>query len=327
MFGYLRFALAFSVLISHVDIRFHGMNPGVIAVVIFYILAGHVVAHLWDDIIPDGRGKIWRFYGDRMLRIFPLYWYVVIITVLFLVVTGYGKPGFSLFKIICNLLIVPLNFYMVLDATILTDPRWWLIPPAWSLGAELQAYLLLPLVLVHGRLKIFLAAASFSVYLLASFSIIHPDYFGYRLVVGVFFIFVVGSSIQRSQNSHKNSTFDAFYPWVIWWILVVLGAVFLWRNMFSTAYTRETFIGLIVGIPVVYAMDSTRVRLPWNPLLGALSYGVFLSHFPVIWWLDYAGFAHGAGVGYVPVITLISLMISWFGVVSLERYVDHVRKK
>jgi len=156
---------------------------------------------------------------------------------------------------------------------------------------------------------------------------IHPDYFGYRLVVGVFFIFVAGSSIQRSQNSHKNSTFDAFYPWVIWWILVVLGAVFLWRGMFSGTYTRETFLGLIVGIPAVYAMDSSRVRLPWNPLLGALSYGVFLSHFPVIWWLDYAGFAHGAGVGYVPVITLVSLMISWLGVVTLERYVDSVRKK
>lgn len=47
MTGYIRFFLAFLVLISHLGIRFKGMNEGVFAVVIFYILAGHVVTKLF----------------------------------------------------------------------------------------------------------------------------------------------------------------------------------------------------------------------------------------------------------------------------------------
>lgn len=53
MFGYLRFTLAFLVLLSHVGVTFYTLNPGVIAVVIFYILAGYVVSHLYKDIFPE----------------------------------------------------------------------------------------------------------------------------------------------------------------------------------------------------------------------------------------------------------------------------------
>ena len=42
MFGYIRFILAYFVLLSHVGIGLAGKNIGVFAVVIFYILAGLV---------------------------------------------------------------------------------------------------------------------------------------------------------------------------------------------------------------------------------------------------------------------------------------------
>lgn len=327
MFGYLRFALSFFVLISHVDVRVLGLNPGVISVVIFYILAGHVVSHLWEDIIPAGHGKILRFYKDRVLRIFPLYGYVVVLTLVFLMVTGYAAPRFSLFGLIGNFTIIPLNYYMFLDATILTSPSWCLIPPAWSLGAELQAYLLFPLVFMFKPLKISLVMASFGVYMLANLSLIHPDYFGYRLIPGVFFMFAAGSSLQSAKKGNKNGVlFDRFYPWAVWLIVAVLGLVFSWKGLFSPAYTKETFIGLLLGIPAVYALDRFPGKLPGNALFGSLSYGVFLSHFPMIWWLDHRGGGGASGVGYLLSITLGSLVISVFGVMLIERYVDPIRK-
>lgn len=333
MFGYLRFFLALLVLFSHVGIKFYGLNPGVIAVVIFYMLAGHVVAHLWEDIIPSGPGKLLRFYKDRALRIFPLYCYVGFLTLLFLAITGYGEPDFSLPKLLGNLLIVPLNYYMVVDTTILTTPSWCLIPPSWSLGAELQAYLVLPLVLTMKKFRIVLVTTSFCIYMMANFSVIHPEYYGYRLIAGVFFIFAAGSSIrisQRAKESRTGSTrdmsFDSLYPLVLWGVITCFGVFFIWQNSFSPAYTKETFLGVFLGIPLICFLGRNRSKLPWNRLFGSLSYGVFLSHFLMIWLLDYTHWVEKQGLAYIPVIILGSILIAYFGMKFIENPVDNIRK-
>lgn len=328
MFGYLRFVLAFFVLISHVNIRIFNMNPGVTAVVIFYLLAGHVVAHLWDNVLPDGPGRLTRFYRDRVLRIMPLYLYVIALTLLFLVLTGYGNPEYSVFKLLGNFLVIPVNYYMVVDTTILTDPDWALIPVAWSLGAELQAYLILPLILVSVRWKTVLITGSFIVYMLANAGVLQPDYFGYRLIPGVFFMFAAGACIQRTgpRSRHLADRFDRVFPLVLWLVIISLFWAFSTGSLFGPGYTRETFLGLIFGIPLVFFGSRTRVRLPFNALLGSLSYGVFLAHFLVIWFLDNLGFSAPGNGFHVLAVTAGSTAAAFFGVRYMERYIDRIRK-
>jgi len=297
-------------------------------VVIFYILAGHVVSHLWADIIPEGPGKLSAFYRDRLLRIFPLYLYVAVLSVLFLILTGYGKPLFTPLRLMGNLTIIPLNFYMILENTILTNPERFLIPPAWSLGAELQAYILLPLVFSHRFLKIFIVFTSFCVYMLANLQIINPDYWGYRLIPGVFFMFVAGASIQRTKSNAAphRSRLDLLYPWITWLLIAVSGIIFQAKNLFGLGYTKETFIGFLIGIPTIYLLDHIPAKLPGNALMGALSYGIFLTHFLVIWCIDYAGFIEKNSLMYIPIITLGSVIIAYLGITSIEKQMNTIRK-
>lgn len=322
MFGYLRFLLALLVVVSHLGMRFEGLNPGVMAVVIFYLLAGYVVSHLYYDILPDGRDKIFRLYADRMRRIFPLYLYVLFLTVLFISITSFGAPDFSFIKMIANGTIIPLNYYMFADFTILTNPSWCLIPPAWSLGAELQAYLLLPLVFLCFRLKWVLGLLTFAVYLAANFSIIHPDYFGYRLIAGVFFIFIIGSSIQRSYAT----LFDKYFPLLVWGTVLLLFVMFYSMNLFSSAYTKETFIGLLIGIPLIYGVSRSQIKLPFNAELGGLSYGIFLSHFLSMWILKYVAAAHPQSYTYAVMVIGLSCLISYVGVKLIEKHTNKWRK-
>jgi peptidoglycan/LPS O-acetylase OafA/YrhL len=328
VFGYLRFILAFFVLISHVNVRIFDLNPGETAVVMFYLLAGHVVAHLWDNVLPAGSNRLFRFYRDRVLRIMPLYLYVICLTLVFLLLTGYGKPEYSFFKLLGNLLVVPVNYYMVLDTTILTDPSWALIPVAWSLGAELQAYLILPLIMVSRQWKILLIAGSFSVYMLANVGVVHPDYFGYRLIFGVFFMFAAGACIQRTKNRsrHLPDRIDRIFPWLLWLVIISLFLIFSATGGFVPGYTKETFLGLFLGIPLVFIGSRTQMKLPHNALLGSLSYGVFLAHFLVIWVLDYLIPFVMAPPLQIFAVTLGSVGIAWVGVRCLETRVDRVRK-
>jgi len=303
------------VLFSHVDVRVYGLNPGVTAVVIFYMLAGVVVTHLWHHVIPAGPGKLGCFYRDRVLRIAPLYIYAASLTVLFLLLTDYGTPHYSPLALLYNVLIIPLNYYMYIDSTVMSAPAWNLIPQAWSLGAELQAYILLPFALAYPHLRKVLFGLSFSVYIAANLTYLNADHYGYRLVPGVFFIFLLGAYLKESQGGERK----ILTPLLLFVALTVVYGVFEVAGLFPAAYMKETLIGMLLGIPLItYAYLSSK-NLPYNRLMGSLSYGVFLTHFLVIWILDYLGLATGRPWFYWCLLLGVTFAISIIGVYLVEK--------
>ena len=327
--GYLRFLLAYLVLLSHIGFRIDGLNPGVFAVVIFYILAGHVVTHLLYDIFWRKEKTVLTFYVDRFLRIFPLYLFVSLITTIFLLLTSFGNPEFKTLNVVNNLLIVPLNYYMYIEENLIiltsTNPPWWLIPPAWSLGTELQVYMLLPLLLRFHKIGIFLFFSSLCVYSLANLNVIHSDYFGYRLIVGVLFIFMLGSLIQKMATNrakrYEIAVVIATYLFCVFWFSYFV----LIKHLYG-AYTRETLLGIIIGLPIVHVAVKSKVRFPFNRTLGNLSYGVFLSHFLAIWILEYLGLPK-EGLLFVIAVSVLSVIIAWTGVVLVDKRIEKIRFK
>jgi len=324
VFGYLRFFLAFLVMLSHTGVKIFTLNPGVVAVVIFYLLAGFVVSHIYTEILPDTKYKLLYFYKDRILRIFPLYLYVLLLSILFVSVTSYGNPDFSFTKMLYNVTVIPLNYYMYIDSTILSNPPWCLIPPAWSLGTELQAYLLLSLLFIFKRATLLFVGISFIIYIVANFSLINPDYFGYRLLAGVFFIFFTGTAIHKISAKNAQG-FEKYFPLFIWLSIFLFVPVFYLSDSFSPTYTKETFLGLLVGIPLLFFMAHTRIKLPLNALLGSLSYGVFLSHFLAIWIVKYFDLYSKSIFILLPLIAFLSIVISLFGVWTVENQVNKIR--
>lgn len=312
MLGYLRFFLAYLVLLSHLDIRFFNLNPGVFAVVFFYILAGSVVSNLWLNVFKQNLSK---FYKDRMLRIFPLYFYVLILSFIFIYFTNFGNPSLNLKSTLANIFIIPLNFFMYFDFSIISvdNIKWWLIPPAWSLGTELQAYIFLPFMIMLKR-GFILAILSFLVYVAANLGFLHPDFFGYRLIVGVLFMFYLGTLVNEKK---WNIIF-------IFWLVVVFLYMYFWfTNSFSPTYTKETLLGLIVAILTLFINTKIKIKLPLNSLFASLSYGIFLSHFLAIWILEYLEIYNYR----VFFVSIISVLIALFGVVFIEKPITKKRIK
>jgi len=330
MFGYLRFILAIFVILSHLDIRCYGLNQGVISVVIFYILSGFVVSNLYRNIISiEVKNKkhyssfftlcFLLFIKNRIRRIFPLYFFILFLTISFLLITNFTNLNFTPFNIFTNLTIIPLNFYMWLDSSILTDQKYILIPPAWSLGTELQAYLLLPFALIFPKIKYLAILVSFSIYMLANFNIIHTDYYGYRLIVGVFFIFMLGSSLEKISKNQQNK-FDKSFLISIWAITFI--SIFGYNTIEIKVYARETTIGILTGIPLIYFISKIKKKLILNSFLGKLSYSLFLSHFLAIWLVEYLFSIENKIIK----IVIITFIIALIGVYTECIYLARIRR-
>ena len=317
--GMLRLLLALAVVLSHADVRIHQLNPGVMAVIGFYLISGYVMAGLVHRHYGEP-ARMPMFYADRMLRLFPQYlvyagatlaWHLWTATpTLFLT---RSPTALDLFN---NLTVIPLNFYMFNGAD-----GYTLIPPAWSLGAELQFYLLAPAMLIWPRAGLALAAASVAVHVAALHGRLNTDWFGYRLLPGVLWVFGVGMLL-----FHWHRLRPRWAAVLAWGAPVAALAVYAYlrsRGLHAAPYHQEVLVGWGLGVPLVHLLSRRKAERA-DALAGDLSYGVFLNHFLLIWLLFPAP---GRSPVQLAMLAAASLALSFVTQRVLEKPVLALRRR
>ena len=276
MLGTWRYFLAVVVALSHIQWRLADLNPGVIAVVGFYLTSGYVMTGLLRNRYTQ-LADASSFYFDRALRLLPQYFTIAVLTLAWLLVSGasttflQGQPDLQ--GLLNNFTIVPLNYFYYNGAD-----RFTLIPPAWSLGAEIQFYIFLPLIV---RLRAVASVISITVYVCAAAGLINSELFGFRLLPGVLWFFLLGSWL---YDSHHGSTSERSGKRVLAVMaLVVAAGLGLWSmGKLNLPYNRETLLGVLIALPALHLL-ARRERRSWDESLGNLSYGLFLNHFLILW--------------------------------------------
>ena len=164
-----------------------------------------------------------------------------------------------------------------------------LVPPAWSLGAEVLFYALAPWLWRYWRFAMLVAACSLGIQALAWHQVLPTDAWGYRLLPGVLWIFASGMALQRYQQTHAHCL-----RYAVWGVPLFSTAMALalgTAGALQTPYNREVLLGFAVALPSIHLL--TQGRLPevwhdWDQRLGDWSYGLFLNHFFCMWVLDLA---------------------------------------
>ena len=327
--GLLRYLLASLVLASHLGhTLMGGINPGVSAVVVFYMLAGHVVAGLWQK-WHHQPGALKRFYTDRMWRILPQY-YAACAAAALVWMAGAQSPFLAakpdVLHWLAQLTVVPLSYYMYTGAE-----NFVLLPPAWSLGVELQFYLFAPfLVLLRLRFLALAMAASLAVFVAAQMQWLHTDHFGYRLLPGVLFLFLSGAWLRRC-------TVAGGIALLLLWCAMALYLALIWESVPQLPYRRDVALGFVLGLPVLALVQAWRQRrathfrvhvqgkLPallqnMDHALASASYGVFLWHFPVLWALGLSSMALAPrSLGVLLLVSLLSTACALTAHWAIER--------
>ncbi len=314
--GTYRFLLAIAVALSHIGVTFAGgRNPGSVAVISFFLISGFVMTGLVRSHYSSYR-KMPMYFLDRLARIFPQYLFFLALSV-----AGYFWFGVSsewltrtsYACVVANVFAVPLDFFMFSPAM----ANCMFIPQAWSLGLELTFYILFPVILIGGKRNLWFVS-SLLVWLVAAWGLIDTDAWGYRLLPGTLFIFLLGSYIYDERQATPR------HPAVLVFVLVIASAIVLYGSgKLRVPYSYEVLAGLSVGVPALFLLAEKK-RSWWDDWFGNVSYGIFLCHFLVISVFDSLGVPRDLK-GNVLII-VVSIALACLGYVAIEHPVVRWRR-
>jgi peptidoglycan/LPS O-acetylase OafA/YrhL len=320
--GLYRFTLAIAVIASHLGMTILNMNPGVIAVVQFFCITGFVMSGQLERVFPVQKTfakNYLYFLRDRFLRIYPQFLFYTFSTLLAVKTLHITVPlinELTWTKITLDLLIIPMNFFMYFSTGSM------IIPQAWSLGPEFLFYLILPLTMCGKYVfnTVTLGYLSFLFFLVPYFGILNTDYFGYRFLIGTFWIFVIGVTYSNKKNSFK------IFRKIIGLSAGILFVVSLLdKEIGSRHYNREVLSGVIIYI----ILNETKVvrNLKFDRAIGDLSYGIFLNHNLVIWTFNHNLEKLHSQLLELLLIMCISTLLSYLSLILFEKPISRLRYK
>ena len=270
----------------HVPIFFRGLHTPetFLAVDLFYLLSGFVVAHAYNERLRAG-GFIAAFLKTRLIRLYPFYLLGLAISVIpagYAAITdpaGWWNASKLAEAILTGLFLVPLLPGMHANGGSLDGPTWTLLP---ELAANLVYAIALPFLRTWVMALITLGFAGALIYAEFHFGSLDlgygvPDQWAGMVRAG--FSFFAGALLFRYFANRKTISNTAS------WLCVALLALALCFPPPDDLKPYYELAVVLIGFPVLIAMaacvepGARSARL--FAFAGAASYGVYILHQPL----------------------------------------------
>jgi len=312
--GLLRVLLAMAVIISHCGgIPFLRPVSGSTAVEAFFIISGFYMSLILQEKYCNKPYLL--FITSRFLRLYPIYWTVLIATCLFSLVVYLSSDGqrFPLFDIylsvkpavtafsfllLSNLLIAGQDAVMFMGISRGTgqlyftgnfwnsDPplfQFLLIPQAWSLGLELLFYLLAPFILKKGlKWMIVLMAFSFALrFYLYNYLGCRNDPWTYRFFPTELLFFLSGNLSYRLYKKIRKRKIPTYISTSLLFFILLATTAYAYIPSFKQDCMPFSwnecfyFISVMTTVPLLFHFLKDR---SWDNHIGELSYPMYISH-------------------------------------------------
>lgn len=274
--GLRAFAIAM-VLLSHFLFFIGGLNAGIYGVNLFFVLSGFLITGI---LLNEKGNSFWssykRFIGRRALRIFPIYYLIL----LFFIVVG--VEGIS--EDWPYLLTYTYNFRV----SHMHDWEHLLYAPYWSLSVEEQFYVFFPLLvlLFNKRPKLQIGIFVCVVLLafterLINFTTIH-HYVNLVTNMGALTLGAIGAWLTK-YGFIKSKVFNSVFVEILFFI--TLGIALKTQNTLITFYAFPLLNFFLV---IKASAFDFKIRIidkilvhKWSLFVGKISYGLYLYHIMV----------------------------------------------
>jgi peptidoglycan/LPS O-acetylase OafA/YrhL len=353
--GLLRFLLAISVVINHTG-PFMNLNfvGGRLAVQAFYIISGFYMTMVLNEKYI-GQNKSYKlFISNRLLRLYPIFWTVMISTVLFsfLYTTFTGTGDFlrlSTFKefsnqsyalilsIVANVALIGQDIMMFLGldsisgklfftsnfANIKTPMHIFLmVPQAWTLSIEIMFYLIAPFILRKNWkfiMVLMLVSLLTRIYTYYGLNLTN-DPWTYRFFPSELFFFLLGYFSYKMFLKLKDLEILHRYKYVlISFLSVYIITYFSLPKFGMNQFFMDMVFFCIVffSIPVVFIQFKKN---KWDNWIGELSYPIYISHIFILIIYSTTKFSYNKSVYFVVLMSVVfSILLNKFIADPIEK--------
>jgi len=323
--GLLRLLLAISVVSAHHQNHFiFYLVGGTVAVKTFYIISGFYMAM----IINSYKDNI-SFYKSRYLRLFPVYFFCVLIT--FFLGEGATLYNVKLFDndqipFLTNIFLLFTNIFIFFQDVVLfigvkggdffftgnlhssdLPLRYFLfIPQGWTLGLEISFYLIAPFIIKKRNIKLIISIIFLSLLLRIILNLfdLKGDPWTYRFFPSELALFLLGSlSYYFFSNLKIKVSKKIIY---LFFILISLMTV---CYSFITIPGRSIIYFILVACSLWFIFQKTKNN-KIDKFLGELSYPVYCSHFVVLHFIFYrVSFLNDENLSFLNSLIIIFIVI------------------
>jgi len=335
--GLLRLLLALSVVINHSGPLFgYSLIGGRAAVQSFFIISGFYMSLIINEKYALQAHAYRLFITNRFLRIFPIYWLVLILTILFSVIIFHplNLPSHESFLelLIKNVFLFPTTDYIFNNSQ---TYEGLVVYPAWTLGLELLFYLVAPFIV---KRKFPLILFLFLIALFARLYFTHPlryydgNYID-RFIPTEAVFFLAGVCSYKWYSYIKRLKIKQRYLFISMGVFIVCtlcyqyiqNALLFVNSDFPRTLEYFYYLLLAVNIPFLF-LATTKNR--FDKLFGDLSYPVYIVHALVILVCVSAGITlqHNDNVGRIFVLLAV-LLSSFFINKFIANPIEHYRQK
>jgi peptidoglycan/LPS O-acetylase OafA/YrhL len=352
--GIIRILLAISVILTHSGPIF-GFNyiDGLIAVQSFFIISGFYMSLILNEKY-NGVKSYKLFISNRLLRLFPTYLFIIIITLIMAFVfngvgvkqdifSGFSKVNFfsKIYLIFINILIVgqdttlflgfdlngSLHYIKDFHNSIPPVYTFLLCPQAWSLSLELMFYAIAPFI-VKRKLStiLIIMVLLFILRILIYLNGFYYDPWTYRFFPTELFFFLSGNIAYRIYKYTQKIKFPKEVGIGI--LICLLLFLFVFNYIPVRYFIKQYAFYILFTLSIPFIFNYTKKFLI-DRFIGELSYPVYISHIFIIAFclpILYHFFGYNSSLSSILAV-VCSIIFSYLVIIFLVKRIDNYREK
>jgi peptidoglycan/LPS O-acetylase OafA/YrhL len=256
-----------------------GFNAGY-AVLFFYVVSGFLITYTLTRNYTSDLAGARDFYRRRFIRIFSLYWPIVLLALLLMPGAWADFVTKEFWDRLTSIFLVGMDWRMAFasypdahrEAAV---PGLW---QAWTLGAELTFYLAAPLLLRSWKMALALLLVSFA----TRFALVATQPSNYNWIY-----YFPGSTFGFFLLGHFACLAASRWPisanrWIGLILLAGSFAAMTWGGSYAVFDGRRLWLSVLLFAASLPGLFAATRDIRWLNLAGDLSYPIYLTHVLVL---------------------------------------------